>query len=231
MTFEQRLQLWAASKQRIAACHECLNRWPSKVEHPLLADEIPNPCRDIGILFVGVAPPPIGRENDADLGHFYSNPRDRLRLGLFHVLDHLFVECDLAQKNRLSCEAGTAAFIDAGFFFVHSAKVRPSGGRLAPDREIMRFCAKQHLAQEIPVLRPRAICFLGATNAAPAANAVFQHQIGEAPEKGEIRGEDGINCWRGWVAVTVQPVRGTKEGSNRERAAKVIDRLRHLIVD
>jgi hypothetical protein len=81
------------------------------------------------------------------------------------------------------------------------------------------------------MLRPKAICFLGATNAAPAANAVFQHRIGELPEQVEIPGGSGINGWRGWVAVTVQPVRGTKEGSNRDRAARVIDRLWHLIVD
>lgn len=230
MILEEQLQIWTALKKRVAACHECIDRWPSRVEPPLLANEIPDPRRDISILFVGVAPPPIGCEDDDDVGHFYSNPSDRLRLGLFNVLDHLF-ESNITRQNRVSCDAGTAAFLDAGFFFVHSAKVRPCGGRLAPDREIMRFCAKQHLVQEIPILSPKAICFLGATNAAPAANAVFRRRIGELPEQVEIPGGNGINGWRGWVAVTVQPVRGTKQGSNRDRTAKVIDHLWHLIAD
>jgi uracil-DNA glycosylase len=94
----------------------------------------------------------------------------------------------------------------------------------------MRFCAKQHLEREILLLRPKAVCFLGATNASPAAESIFRHAIGETPETGEIR-DDGNEEWRGWVAVTVQPVRGTKEGPNRERAARVIARLKDLMSD
>jgi hypothetical protein len=30
-------------------------------------------------------------------------------------------------------EAGTAAFLKAGLFFLHAAKVRPVRGRLSPD--------------------------------------------------------------------------------------------------
>ena len=211
-------------------CRECLDRWPSRVEQALLPDEIPNPSRDINILFVGVAPPPIRADDDDDPGHFYSNPCDRLRLGLFHVLDHVF-ESDLTRRNRVSRESGTTGFLDAGFFFVHAAKVRPCRGKLAPTRKIMRFCAKQHLVEEILLLRPKSICFLGATSAASAAEAVFQCCIGESPVQREIMGKARIKDWRGWVAVAVQPVRGTKEGRNRERAAKVIQQLRQLIAD
>ena len=92
----------------------------------------------------------------------------------------------------------------------------------------MRFCATQHLATEIPLLRPKGICFLG-TNAAFAAEAVFERRIEETPVLVEIGGKDAIKDWRGWIAVTVQPVRGTKEGSNRLRAAKVISRIHSLI--
>lgn len=228
LTPEERLELWAACKQRIATCRECLNRWPSRVERPLGVDEIPNPRPNVTFLFVGVAPPPLGNDEDDEVGHFYSNPCDRLRLGLFYVLDHVFAG-DLRRRNRVSREAGTTAFLEAGFFFLHAAKVRPSRGRLAPDRSTMRFCATRHLVDEIELLQPRAICFLGATNAAPAAEAVFDRRIGEAPEEGEIRRQDGTKAWGGWIAVTVQPVRGTKEGRNRERAAKVIERLRELV--
>lgn len=46
------------------------------------------------------------------------------------------------------------------------------------------------------MLRPKAVCFLGVTNAAPAATAVFQHRIGETPEHLEIRGEPDGGLWR-----------------------------------
>ncbi len=226
----EELQRWTACKHRIAACHECLDRWSSRVEHPLGVDEIPNPCPDVSILFVGVAPPPLGTDDDDEVGHFYSNPCDRLRLGLFHVLDRVF-KTEMTKRNRVSREAGTTAFLDAGFFFLHAAKVRPCRGRLAPTRRIMRFCAKQHLPDEITLLQPRGICFLGATNAAPAAEAVFRHRIGEVPEQGEIRSANGTDAWRGWVVATVQPVRGTKEGRNRERAARSIEQLRNTLAN
>lgn len=229
MTPEE-LQRWIECKQRIAACHECVDRWPSRVEHPLGVDEVPNPHRDVSILFVGVAPPPVGSDDDDEVGHFYSNACDRLRLGVFQVLDRIFTT-DMTKRNRDSREAGTTAFIDTGFFFLHAAKVRPCRGRLAPTRRIMRFCAQQHLAEEICLLQPHGICFLGATNAAPAAEAVFRRRIGERPEQGEIRAADGNEVWRGWVVATVQPVRGTKEGRNRERATKAIEELRDALAN
>ena len=93
----------------------------------------------------------------------------------------------------------------------------------------MRFCAQQHLPDEISLLQPHGICFLGATNAAPAAEAIFRHRIGEVPEQCEIRSADVTEAWEGWVVATVQPVRGTKEGRNRERAAKSIEQLRDAL--
>lgn len=221
---EERLRRWAACKQRIAACRECLDRWPSRLEQTLGPNEVPDPPSAIAILFVGVAPPPIGSDDD-EPGHFYSDPCDRLRLGLFHVVDRVFAT-DLTRRNRVSRKAGTTAFLDAGLFFLHAAKVRPARGRLAPDRITMRFCAKRHLVEEIELLQPQAICFLGATKAGPAAETIFQRDIGEAPKQGEIRHHDGTKAWSGWAAVTVQPLRGTKEGRNRERVAKAIERLR-----
>ena len=222
------LHRWAACKERIATCHECLDRWPSRVEQPLGVNEVPNPRRDVSILFVGVAPPPLGRDDDDEVGHFYSNSCDRLRLGLFHVIDRVF-QTDITNQNSVSRDSGTMAFLDAGLFFLHAAKVRPCRGRLAPTRRVMRFCAQQHLRNEVALLQPRGICFLGATNAAPAAAAIFGRPIGEVPEQGEIRGKDETERWRGLVVVTVQPVRGTKEGRNRERAAKTVEQLRDAL--
>ncbi|MGD9851069.1 MAG: uracil-DNA glycosylase family protein [Nitrospirales bacterium] len=189
-----------------------------------MADDIPNPQGKINILFVGVAPPPIPTDEDDEVGHFYSNQRDKLRLGLFNVLDRIF-ESDLSLSNEMSLNEGTKAFIKAGYFFVHAAKVYPCNARLAPTRKIMRFCAKQHLVNEIFLLRPQGICFLGATNASPAAQAVFGKRIKEVPEQAEVHSKDRIQHWKGWVALSVQPVRGTQKGSNRERAVGVIAAL------
>jgi hypothetical protein len=228
MTPTGQLDAWIASKDRIAVCRECIERWPSRVECPLATTEIPNLRRDIRILFVGVAPPPLDVEDGKDPGHFYTNRGDRLRLGVFHVLDQIF-DCGLSRQNKLSLDAGTNSFLEAGFFFVHAAKVHPKHGRLAPDRKVMRFCAQKHLVHEILVLCPRAICFLGATNAAPAAQTVFGRRIGGSPEGGHISGEAELSQWSGWVTVTVQPVRGTRDGGNRERAAAVIERLKNQL--
>lgn len=223
-----RLELWAACKQRIASCRECLDRWPSRIEATLGVDEVPDPPPSISFLFVGVAPPPIGGDEDDEPGHFYSDPCDRLRLGLFHVVDRVLAT-KLTQQNRISLEAGTTAFLNAGLFFVHAAKVRPVRGRLSPDRSTMRFCARRHLVDEIELLQPKAICVLGATKAGPAADTVFQRSIGEVPEKAAIRQTNGERVWGGWAAVTVQPLRGTKEGRNRERVARVVERIREVL--
>ena len=228
LTPEERLALWVGCKQRIATCRECLERWPSRVEQTLSAGEVPDPPSAIAFLFVGVAPPPIGSDEDDEPGHFYSDPCDRLRLGLFHVIDRV-LPADLIQRNRISRDAGTTAFLDAGLFFLHAAKVRPVRGRPSPDRSTMRFCAQRHLVEEIELLKPKAICFLGATKAGPAAETIFRRDIGETPEKLELHRPDGAKGWSGWVAVTVQPLRGTKEGRNRERVAQVVARLRDLL--
>lgn len=224
------LRRWTECKERIASCRECLDRWAPRIEQPLGVDEIPDPRPPVSILFVGVAPPPVTVDADDEGGHFYSNPCDRLRLGVFHIIDRLFTT-DLTKRNRESREAGTTAFLDAGFFFLHAAKVRPCRGRLAPTRRVMRFCARRHLAEEICLLKPRGICFLGTTNASPAAEAVCEHALGAEPQEVEVRCTlpSPDESWRGQAIATVQPVRGTKEGRNRERAATAVPRLRDAL--
>lgn len=66
-----------------------------------LGIESPDPVR---VLFVGVAPPENGR-------HFYTDPSDNLRRGLFDVLRQLGRPCPTVN-----------AFIGRGFFLVHTAK-------------------------------------------------------------------------------------------------------------
>jgi hypothetical protein len=74
VTREELLELWTASKTGIASCHECLTHWPSQVEQPLTAREIPDPPEEIRLLFVGVAPPPLSSERDDESGHFPERP-------------------------------------------------------------------------------------------------------------------------------------------------------------
>jgi hypothetical protein len=102
---------------------------------------------------------------------------------------------------------------------------------MAPTRRIMRFCAQRHLAEEICLLKPRGICFLGATNATPAAEAVCQRALAAEPQEVEIRCTlpSPHERWRGQAIATVQPVRGTKEGRNRERAASAIESIRDVL--
>ncbi|SRR6266849_6750737 len=218
-------QRWTECKKRIATCRECINRWSPRIEATLRVSEVPDPWCPVSILFVGVAPPPLGQDGDQEVGHFYTNPYDRLRLGLFHVLDRIF-KTDMIQRNGESCEAGTAAFLHAGFFFLHAAKVRPCRGRSAPTHRIMRFCAQHHLAEEISLVQPQAICFLGKTNATAAAESVFRRKVNDKPVRGEIPDAVGSKKWRGWVVTTVQPVRGTKQGPNSERTIRTIEQLR-----
>lgn len=213
------LARWQASKARIARCTDCQAH--GSVGRALTAEEIPDPIRGISILFVGVAPPPAGVD-DGDGGHFYTNVCDRLRIGLFRVLDRVF-GCRLLLANQSGRDAGTKAFLDEGFFFVHAAKVPPLGGRLTPNRTVMRECAKQHLAEEIRILQARAVCFLGATNARPAAAAVFGAEISDEPAIQSLPRVRDLDAWRGWASLTVQPVRGTKErGDNIERVITAV---------
>ena len=221
----EELRRWAECKERIASCHECLNHWSPRIEAPIGTKEVPNPKPPISILFVGVAPPPHGKDEDEDVGHFYSNPCDRLRVGLFHVIDRTY-KTNLTKQNRDSREAGTTAFLDAGFFFLHAAKVRPCRGHSAPTVRIIRFCARLHLVEEICLLKPHGVCFLGTSYAAPAAEAIFGFPLGDDPKEVEIACADQKEGWRGLAVATVQPVRGTKEGRNRERTSKVIEGLR-----
>jgi hypothetical protein len=142
------------------------------------------------------------------------------------VVDRV-LETKLIQQNRIGLETGTIAFRNAGLFFIHAAKVQPVRGKLSPDRSTMRFCAQHHFVDEIALLQPRAICFLG-RKAGVAAETVLGDAIGEVPQKAAIQ-RNGQKVWEGWAAVTVQPLRGTKKGKGRERVARVIEKIRDVL--
>lgn len=198
-----RLREWKKIQGEIADCPKCLERWPGQVVQPLRAGEIPDPPGQIKILFVGVAPTPMEGRNQGR--HFYSSQTDPLRTGLFKALDGL-LGTDLVNANRTSKDAGDAAFHAQHFFFVHASKVRPVKTS-APPRRAIRLCTDQHLRAEIALLAPEGICFLGATNAAPAAKVLFGEKVARTPVRRFLEG------WEGWVVVAPQPVRAGKAGT------------------
>jgi hypothetical protein len=118
----------------------------------------------------------------------------------------------LEEKFRLSLNAkkledANHSFHMLGCFFVHCAKVRPIRDP-APPTETIHFCAARHLQAEIPVLSPRAICFLGKNNAGPVAMELFVAPIDTTPVSVTLDG------WRGLAVVAPQPRRGW-EGATR----------------
>ncbi len=191
-----RLARWHQAQREIAECSECLRRWSGDVIHPLAASEIPEPPPTIDILFVGVAPTPeLGQHKGA---HFYSSASDRLRRGLFGLLSRADFGLSLVGLSLLD---GNTAFHAARCFFVHAAKVRPITDP-APPPDAISVCAGRHLRQEVLLLRPKAVCFLGLNNASTAADALFARDL-----RGRVK-EVGLDDWRGLSVVTNQPIRG-----------------------
>ena len=151
----------------------------------------------IRILFVGVAPTDIkGRYRGT---HFWSHRRDLLRKGLFRVLDEV-LQSRLSEASERSADEANTAFISAGFFFVHSTKIRPIG-MSAPPGAAIAYCATRHLAGEIEALVPQSVCFLG-KNAGLAAAAVFGADVKV------VGGTLRLGKWIGRVACSYQPRRG-----------------------
>lgn len=183
-------------QQDVARCEECVRRSEGGVARSLAADEIPDPPPEVDLLFVGVAP--TADEGRSQGAHFYSDTCDNLRCGLFRLLaDPGF---GLSLRN-LGLEEGNRRFHQAGCFFVHAAKVRPVS-RQRPENAVIAFCSRRHLAPEIALLQPRAVCFLGATRLPTAVRGLFGDGVGAAPRPA------GCEGWRGLVALTNQPVRG-----------------------
>lgn len=67
-------------------------------------------------------------------------------------------------------DAADDAFRDRRLFLVHSCKVRPVPAELkAPPDDVIAWCARRHLAEEIVAREPRAVCFLEHNTARAAA--------------------------------------------------------------
>jgi uracil-DNA glycosylase len=195
---------WILLQKEISACADCVARWPEHITRPITLGEIPSPLFPINVLFVGVAPTDIkGRYQGT---HFWSRRTDLLRVGLFRVLDDV-LHLRLSEANERSKDEADAAFMSAGFFFVHSAKVRPIG-MSAPPREAIAYCAARHLVREIEALAPQSVCFVG-RNARSAARAIFGAEVGVAVRASRL------DKWVGRVACGNQPRRGwDRKGTN-----------------
>lgn len=203
---------WHESQIDIATCRECVSRWKGLVVDPLEVGEIPDPPAKINILFVGVAP--TRREGKNKGSHFYSCVGDNLRRGLFRLLSSHF---EIALTD-VSCEEGNRVFHAHGFFFIHAGKVRPVA-QDAPPEEPLIYCANRHLRDEIEILQPKAICFLGLNNLVTVTRSLFGRQVSETPLRASI------DEWTGWVALAPQPVRGSEK-----RTRLVIEKLWKLVM-
>lgn len=111
---------WGQIQIDIASCTECITRWPKDVCRPLAVGEIPDPPKRVKLLFVGVAPTPS--EGGSRGGHFYASATDKLRIGLFRLLDDAPFRLSV---SGLSLVDGNRRLFEAGLFFLHAAKVRP----------------------------------------------------------------------------------------------------------
>lgn len=196
-----RARRWIELQDQVEQCHTCIDLKPTEGAQPLCRGEMPLPPDEIRVLFVGVAPTRLGGRSRGT--HFYSNRSDFLRAGLFRALDRSPFRTSLIRTNAVSKEEGDSAFHRAGFFLVHAAKIRPTRDD-APSTGVLTACAKQHLQDEIQLLAPQAICFLGNTpDHLPAvARVILGHRITDAPQWASV------GSWSGLAAVTAQPRRG-----------------------
>lgn len=196
-----RLRRWLELQEQIEVCKVCLGKEPHEISTPLRRDEIPLPPSRIEVLFVGVAPTRLTGQSGGR--HFYSDQNDRLRTSLFGALDKSSFKTDLVAANKRGKENADWAFHQAGFFFVHAGKVRPTK-RDAPPTSVLKTCALVHLLAEIRLLQPEVVCLLGNTpgHLPDVARVLFNIEIGDVPEP------VSLDSWTGLATVTTQPRRG-----------------------
>ena len=193
MMLEGNPSLWQLLQWEVAQCTKCWKdeRWASRIRRPMPLLEISEPPTLIRVLFVGVAPTREG-------SHFYTSAQDKLRIGLFSVLNDIHdSQLFSGHIDSLPLEEGNRRFHGEGYFFIHAAKVPPTMG-LAPPIPAIRDCAREHLPREIAVLHPLSICFLG-RKAGFAAESVFNRKVSAYPVRVAVEG------WSGNVAVAYQP--------------------------
>lgn len=150
---------WTLLQVDVEGCTRCATDLPDvRVECPpgLLYPQGIEPPDPVRVLFVGVAPPENGR-------HFYTDPSDNLRRGLFDVLEQLGRPCRTVD-----------GFIARGFFLVHTAKCAIRG-TTKPDLVVARLCASVHLRKEIECLLPDGLCFLSKNIGFPVCADLLPH--------------------------------------------------------
>ncbi len=157
------------------------------------------PQAPLDVLFVGVAPP---RRGD----HFYTDPADKLRKGLFDVLEKLGRKCrDLQQ------------FVTRRFFLIHTAKCAIKGTS-KPDLKVSGHCSSLYLIDEIEALRPRGICWLSKNVAGLVARDLSSSEVSHAGSVlrtsfGNVQAYTVSTSWpgRGWQADTERDLRALFE--------------------
>ena len=142
------------SVRRCTVCRTTLPRIRVACPPGLLYPPGIEPPTALRVLFVGVAPPETGR-------HFYTDPSDNLRRGLFDILRELHRPCD-----------SVSDFIGRGFFLVHTAKcaIRET---TKPSLRVSKLCSSTHLYREIECLAPDGLCFLSKNIGFPVASALL----------------------------------------------------------
>lgn len=144
---------WPELQANVRDCARCrtdLRNIPVECPPGLLYPTGMEPSEAVRVLFIGVAPPETGC-------HFYTDPGDNLRRGLFDILRQLGRPCrDLAD------------FIGRGFFLVHTAKCAIRG-TTKPNLLVSRLCASTHLWREIECLNPDGLCVLSKNIGFPVA--------------------------------------------------------------
>lgn len=150
---------WTQLQVDVKGCTRCTADLPDVgVECPpsLLYPDGIEPPDPVRVLFVGVAPPETGR-------HFYTDPLDKLRRGLFDVLEKLDRPCRTIDD-----------FIAHGFFLVHTAKCAIRG-TTKPNLSVSKFCASAHLRREVECLAPHGLCFLSKNIGFPVCTDLMPH--------------------------------------------------------
>lgn len=161
---------WNELQTEIGQCELCRTHFPRiAVNCPpgsILPDDAPLPGK-VNVLFVGVAPSEKGR-------HFYTDPNDKLKRGLFSILKELGYLC-----------SGADAFLKHDFLLLHTEKCAIQG-TTSPSLPVSQFCASHHLKREIEHLLPAAVCWLSSNIGYPVCYSLVREWGKTAMPFGEV---------------------------------------------
>jgi len=187
---------WTALQDEISSCTACRGRFPCVTVQCPPGHLYNSPPPVVTVLFVGVAPPVRG-------SHFHTDPRDKLRGGLFRVLTKLGYPC-----------SSLADFASYGFYLVHTAKCAYDESRAA-NLNLSRACAPLHLRREIEILAPHAVCFLSMAVGPTVADDLARSWGNENVPDAETTALLKVGQRRAYVLVSPQPLRASVERAER----------------